>query len=116
MPFVAMNPSGTHFCGQSLDNTIQTYEANNRFKHHRKKVFKGHTNSGTAAQISFSPNGRFILSGDSDGKCFFWDWKSCRMFRKFKAHDKACLGCVWHPLDPSRVATCGWDGLIKLWD
>ena len=36
--------------------------------------------------------------------------------RNLKAHDAACIGAEWHPLEASNVATCGWDGNIHLWD
>lgn len=39
-----------------------------------------------------------------------------RIIKKLRAHDKVCIGCAWHPVEPSRIATCGWDGLIKFWD
>jgi hypothetical protein len=39
-----------------------------------------------------------------------------RIIQKFKAHDKGpTIACVWHPLEPSVVFTCGWDGVIKMW-
>ncbi|CAI2183011.1 16840_t:CDS:10 [Funneliformis geosporum] len=73
-------------------------------------------NAGYACQVNFSPDGRFIMSGDSEGNIWFWDWKSCKMLKKFKAHDDVVIGCEWHPHETSKVATCSWDGLIKLWD
>jgi hypothetical protein len=37
--------------------------------------------------------------------------------QKFKAHNKGpAAGCVWHPLEPSTAFTCGWDGIIKMWE
>ena len=83
----------------------------------RKKIFTGHNNSGYACQIGFSPNGKFITSGDGLGMIHFWDWKTTKSYRKLQAHDNGpCMGAIWHPVRPSWVATCGWDGLIKLWD
>jgi pre-mRNA-processing factor 17 len=82
----------------------------------KKKRFAGHHNSGYACQVTFSPDGRFVASGSGDGKVFFWDWKSGRIFKSLKAHEKVVIGVQWHPLEQSKVATCSWDGAIKYWD
>lgn len=117
VPAVTLHPSQTAFAGQSMDNTIVVYACGDRVKQLRKKVFRGHSNSGFACQIGFSSNGKFIMSGDGQGKLHVWDWKTTKAYRKFQAHDGGpCMGAQWHPLSPSIVATCGWDGLIKLWD
>lgn len=70
-----------------------------------------------AVQVGFSPDGKYLMSGDGGGKLHFWEWSHPgRTLRTLPAHDKApCIGCIWHPFETSRVATCGWDGLIKLW-
>eukprot|EP00210_Caulerpa_lentillifera_P008701 g8300.t1 len=118
MPAITLHPSGNYFCGQSQDNQIVTYSTRDRFRLNRKKTFKGHTTAGYACQINFSPDGQYIISGDSYGRCFFWEWQMPKkVVRTFKAHEKTvCLGVCWHPLETSKVATCGWDGLIKYWD
>jgi pre-mRNA-processing factor 17 len=113
---VSVSPDGKWWCGQSMDNQILTYSANDRFRPNRKKTFKGHTAAGYACEVGFSHDGHYVLSGDGEGKLFIWDWKSCRILRSLKAHEGAAIGCEWHPLTTSRVATCGWDGLIKYWD
>ena len=35
---------------------------------------------------------------------------------EFQAHDGVCADVAWHPLDGSRVATAGWDGVVKYWE
>lgn len=58
----------------------------------------------------------YLISGDADGKVYVWDWKTTKLYNKFKAHDDVCIGVLWHPHETSKVATCGWDGVIKYWD
>ena len=116
MPSVALHPSGAWLAAQSMDNQIVIYSTKERFRLNAKKQFRGHTNAGYACQVNFSPDGRFLMSGDGDGKLFIFDWKTTRIVRTLKCHDQVCIGCEWHPLETSKVATCSWDGSIKLWD
>uniref|UniRef100_A0A8C7AFW8 Pre-mRNA-processing factor 17 n=1 Tax=Neovison vison TaxID=452646 RepID=A0A8C7AFW8_NEOVI len=88
----------------------------NRFRLNKKKIFKGHMVAGYACQVDFSPDMSYVISGDGNGKLNIWDWKTTKLYSRFKAHDKVCIGAVWHPHETSKVITCGWDGLIKLWD
>ncbi|GAA0158746.1 RNA splicing factor [Lithospermum erythrorhizon] len=113
MPAISMHPNGNWLAAQSLDNQILIYGTRDRFQLNKKKRFAGHIVAGYACQVNFSPDGRFVMSGDGEGKCWFWDWKSCKVFRTLKCHDGVCIGAEWHPLEQSKVATCGWDGLIK---
>ena len=65
---------------------------------------------------SFSPDGRYVLSGDGGGRLLFWEWRDTKIVRTFKAHDAVCIDAAWHPLESSKVATASWDGAIKYWD
>lgn len=116
MPAVAMSPNGKYFVGQSQDNQILMFDAFNRFKLNRKKRFVGHLCAGYAIGLSFSPDGSLLMSGDAEGRLFFWSFKKGTIYKKIKAHDQVVIGCAWNPLEPSRVATCSWDGTIKYWD
>jgi pre-mRNA-processing factor 17 len=85
-------------------------------------MFTGHLVAGYICKPGFSPDNRFLMSGDSEGililigKMWFWDWKNCKVYKKFKAHDGPILSCLWHPHESSKVATCSADGTIKYWD
>ncbi|XP_071502742.1 pre-mRNA-processing factor 17-like [Diadema antillarum] len=116
MPSVTLSHNGKWLGCQSMDNQIVIYSAINRFRQNRKKIFKGHMVAGYACQMDFAPDMSYIVSGDADGKLNVWDWKSTKLYTKLKAHDGVCIGCLWHPHETSKVITCGWDGLIKLWD
>ena len=143
--------------GQSADNQLLTYSANDRVRPNRKKTFKGHAAAGYACQPAFSHDDHYVISGDGEGKLFVWDWKTTKVrlgrrpalrlgrrcaaaalplrcaavhppadrpcpppplqiLRSLKAHDGVCIGAEWHPTESSKVATCGWDGLVKYWD
>jgi len=116
VPAVTVHPSGKFFAGQSMNNSIIVYQATEPFKYQPSRRFYGHSNTGYAIRPGFSVDGKYMASGSSDGSVFFWDWKSGKMYRNLKAHNGVCMSSIWHPLSANRVATCGWDGLIKLWD
>ena len=120
-PFVVAHPNEQSLAAQTLDGSIRIYEVQGKFRENKKKVFRGHTTGQYACQVTFCPNGEFIASGDAEGKVFFWNYRkggeSIKRVKEIQAHEKLpCIGVVWHPLQPSWVATCGWDGEIKLWE
>lgn len=116
MPSVTISPNGKWLACQSLDNKIVIFSAMNRFKMNRKKTFEGHMVSGYACGLDFSPDMSYLMSGDGEGKCYIWDWKTTKLYKKWQAHDGVCISALWNPHETSKVITAGWDGLIKYWD
>lgn len=101
---------------RSLDNAIKVYASEGRFQENRKKKFTGHQVAGFACEMTFSPSGKFLASGDGNGRLYFWDWNTGRSYARFNAHQRGpTMGCQWSPVDPSLVVTCGWDGSVKFW-
>ncbi|KAK9467035.1 WD40-repeat-containing domain protein [Lipomyces arxii] len=116
MPTVALHPGGKYVAAQSLDNQILVFGATDRFRQNRKKSFRGNNCAGYAIGVDFSPDGQFLMSGDSGGYACFWDWKTTQMKSKFKAHEKALTCIAAHPQETSKVVTAGLDGKICYWD
>ncbi|PVU89348.1 hypothetical protein BB561_005407 [Smittium simulii] len=116
MPAVSVHPSKKWIACQSLDNQILVWSGNDKLKPNRKKEFTGHLVAGYACQMDFSPDGSIITSGDAEGKVWFWDWKTCRVLRKFHAHKAVTIATAWSPVETSKMATCSWDGTIRFWD
>eukprot|EP00562_Extubocellulus_spinifer_P017165 CAMPEP_0178607702 /NCGR_PEP_ID=MMETSP0697-20121206/37742_1 /TAXON_ID=265572 /ORGANISM="Extubocellulus spinifer, Strain CCMP396" /LENGTH=687 /DNA_ID=CAMNT_0020246205 /DNA_START=79 /DNA_END=2142 /DNA_ORIENTATION=- len=117
IPVITLHPTQQYWAGQSLDNQIVVYQARDRFALQRKKKFSGHTVAGYACDIAFSPDGRFLVSGDGDGKIYFWDWRRGKLLQKYRAHDNGpAIACAWHPVNPTMVVSAGWDGIIKIWE
>ncbi|EPQ61066.1 WD40 repeat-like protein [Gloeophyllum trabeum ATCC 11539] len=115
MPAVTLHPSNKYFAAQSLDNQILIYSTDT-FRQNRKKRFAGHTVAGYACQVGFSPDGKWISSGDAEGNVVFWEWKTGRIKKRLMAHSKVVIAHEWLPHETSKVVTASWDGLIKLWD
>lgn len=80
MPATAVHPNGQWWVGQSQDNQVLIYGAVRKVSLQTKKRFVGHLNSGYACQLGFSPDGRILYSGDAEGRVFFWDWKTSRLY------------------------------------
>ncbi|KAA8909565.1 WD40-repeat-containing domain protein [Sphaerosporella brunnea] len=112
----AAHPSGKYVAYQSGDNQVVVYAATDKFRQNRKKAFRGHNNAGYAIDIDISPDGQFLMSGDSGGWLCFWDWKSCKLYHKFQASDGPVVAAQWHPQETSKVASAGLDCVIKYWD
>lgn len=115
MPYVALHSDEQHLVCQSMNNKILVYDTHANYRCIKKR-FTGLKNSGYAIQCDVSPDGQYIISGDINGKVHFWDWKTTKNFRSFNAHEGVSIGCQWHPVFPSRIASCGWDGTIKIWE
>jgi pre-mRNA-processing factor 17 len=117
IPAVKMSPDGKWLVGQSMDNRIIVFQvADSKLRFAKKRAFKGHMNSGYACAMDYSPDMSYMISGDSAGKVFVWNFKTNGMVARWKAHDQVCIGSLWHPHEPSKVVTCGWDNVIKMWD
>ena len=111
-----LHPDNNHYLGQSLDNKIVTYEIRPHFKTIKKRTFEGHVNAGNTCGIDCSSDGRFVCSGDADGKIWFWDFKTTRNYTTINAHKGVVSDIKWNPIHPCLVASCSLDGTIKLWD
>ena len=114
----ASHPSGKAVAFQSLDNQIVVYASTDRFRQNRKKIFKGHNCAGYGIDVTLSPDGQFVMTGDTGGFVCFYDWKTTKMLHKIMAGENhQPVTCAqWHPQETSKVVTAGIDGVIKYWD
>jgi pre-mRNA-processing factor 17 len=100
---------------QTFDDAIMTYQLTpNKFVRQRRTL-TGHETLGYACQPSFSPDTRFLASGDGRGRVWVWDWNSGNVVRKLEGHDKVVVCVAWHPQDTNALVSCSWDSTIKLW-
>lgn len=92
IPAATLSPNGEWVLFQSMDNSIITYSADEKFRQNHKKTFRGHGSAGYACKPDMSPDGRFVVSGTSNGSIVFWDYKTNRIFHRLeRAHQVLSL-------------------------
>lgn len=64
----------------------------------------------------FSHDGRFILSGSSDGHVYIWEVDRPAIPPLYlEGHAAEVTGVDWHPVDLCQVASCSDDGTVRVW-
>ena len=54
--------------------------------------------AGYSIDFDVSGDGKFVASGDHDGRLFFWDWKTAKVYNIVDGHDVVTMGVQWHPV------------------
>ena len=70
---------------------------------------------GEAYAVTFSPDGRQVISGGEDGTLRFWNAASGEPLRTLRAH-QSCVNMVAYSPSGAIFATASCDRTIKLWD
>lgn len=57
-----------------------------------------------------------VMSGSQDSKLFMWNRETSNLVEILDAHSGGTVNCVrFSPVNPGTFASCGDDGLVKLW-
>lgn len=62
-----------------------------------------------------SPDGDLLVTGSADGRVLLYCFRTASRARTLHGHTQACVGATFHPVLPSVLATCSWEGDIKIW-
>jgi hypothetical protein len=110
---VATSPVGTQFAVASEDNRIRIIDAktmNTTFQ------LLGHPM--TVYGLTFSNDGRYLLSGDESARIYLWDTRTGKKVREFprtKGHTRGIQSIAVSQND-RQFATVGKDDVIKVWN
>lgn len=63
--------------------------------------------------LAFSGDGATLAASAADGVVRMWEMEDGRPVRQWQAHNGAALGLTW---SGALLATCGTDGVVKLWN
>ena len=65
--------------------------------------------------MKFSPDGKWIVSGDQEGLLRIWDLTAGKLLHEFKDHSNAITGVKFHP-NEYFLASSSADRTVKFWD
>jgi WD40 repeat protein len=78
-----------------------------------RHVLRKHTDR--LGAITFSSDGRTVLTGSYDGTARLWDLRTGRQLRVLAGHSEHVVCVAWSP-DGARVATGSWDETARIWN
>jgi len=110
------HPTTRHITAQSNGGYIAIFSSNKPYKLNRTKRFEGHLVSGYNIGFDICPDGSLVCTGSADGKIYFYNWYSSKVAKILNGHSQVCMDVAFHPFLQSCVATCSWDGEIKIWE
>ncbi|MEO0869171.1 MAG: pentapeptide repeat-containing protein, partial [Cyanobacteria bacterium J06642_11] len=70
---------------------------------------------GTVNSVAFSPDGRRLAIGESNGSVQVWDIATSQVVLLCTGHSREVLSVAFSP-DGKRLASAGDDKTVKLWD
>lgn len=95
--------------GTAILYDIPTREIIKEYDQHKGGDFLIRTYLGGAHEL-------FVLSGSEDGSIYIYHKATAELVATLKgAHAPRCNSVHWNPTNPRMIASCGDDGLVKIW-
>jgi WD40 repeat protein len=73
------------------------------------------TSTGAVSFVSFSPDGKQIVTTSQDGKARIWDARTGKLVTA-GATNSGAVASVWFDADGKGVVTTSRDGTVRIWD
>ncbi|KAL1466718.1 hypothetical protein MTO96_042531, partial [Rhipicephalus appendiculatus] len=80
-------------------------------------IYSGHSTQSFYVKLGLSCDGRFLASGSSDASAYIWNVDTPGLPQlRLAGHRAEVAVLAWDPVHPARLATCGDDNRVLLWD
>ncbi|XP_029092396.1 WD repeat-containing protein 25 isoform X1 [Monodon monoceros] len=114
-PSLTLHPREPVFLAQTNGNYLALFSAVWPYRMSRRRRYEGHKVEGYSVGCECSPDGDLLLTGSADGRVLVYSFRTASRARTLHGHTQACVGTTFHPVLPSILATCSWEGDVKIW-
>ncbi|XP_036986042.2 WD repeat-containing protein 25 [Artibeus jamaicensis] len=114
-PSLALHPREPVFLAQTNGNYLALFSAVWPYRMSGRRRYEGHKVEGYSVGCECSPDGDLLVTGSADGRVLLYCFRTASRARTLHGHTQACVGATFHPVLPSVLATCSWEGDIKIW-
>lgn len=114
-PSLALHPREPVFLAQTNGNYLALFSAVWPYRMSRRRRYEGHKVEGYSVGCECSPDGDLLVTGSADGRVLLYCFRTASRARTLYGHAQACVGTTFHPMLPSVLATCSWEGDVKIW-
>ncbi|XP_058423687.1 WD repeat-containing protein 25 isoform X2 [Diceros bicornis minor] len=114
-PSLTLHPREPVFLAQTNGNYLALFSAVWPYRMSKRRRYEGHKVEGYSVGCECSPDGDLLVTGSADGRVLLYSFRTASRARTLPGHAQACVGTTFHPVLPSVLATCSWEGDIKIW-
>jgi WD40 repeat protein/serine/threonine protein kinase len=114
---VAWHPDGRRIAtagSAGRQNTVTVWNASDGRVHFKLSIDRD-SSAGPYQAVAFSPDRRYLVTGQLDGAVEVWDAGTGQNVRTLVTHEREIRGLVFSR-DGRKLASASGDGTVKLWD
>ncbi|KAI8331108.1 WD40-repeat-containing domain protein [Blakeslea trispora] len=111
---VSMSPDGNTFLTNSRDNTLKMIDVR-MYDIVRSFQSDSYRNGLNWSRSTFSPDGKYVAAGSSDGSLHIWNTKTGKLERAIAEHSSVIAGVAWNP-NGDFLYTAEKSKMVCMWD